>query len=203
MTTVTLFSVNDNCYPVYFHDLQSALNLKMMRFGTWPSHCVSGCDRRNSRLMMIGMDKTKKLEAIRAPVPRLRLLSCIDTREWTWSSSANIIPALWRGWCIEPYDWISRWIDYITYCQLVMSVDWSPADFRVRGSTMTRNNWESTSVAVVQWIRTALPVRIISVGACPSIHLRVGVGVGGLITQSLQLLAPVTSASLGWRHKSG
>jgi hypothetical protein len=200
-----VFNVNDSSYPVYFYDLQSTLSLKMVRFCTWPSHCVSGCDRRNSRLIMIGMEKTKKLGALRAIVPRPRLLSYIDIWEWTWGSSAKFSvwpPDLWRGWCVEPNDWIFGLIDYITYCQLVMSVDWSPADFRARGLTMTRDNWEGTSVAVVQQIRTALPVRI-SLGACPSFPLRVGIGVGGLITQSLQLLVPITSASLGWRHKSG
>ena len=53
MTTLTLFT---------FYDLQSALNLKMMHFGTWPSHCVSGCDGRNSRLIMIGMEKPRNSE---------------------------------------------------------------------------------------------------------------------------------------------
>ena len=130
-----LFSVGDNSYPVYFL-WPAPLNIKMMPFGTLPSHCVSGCDRRNSRLMMIGMEKTNELGSLHAPVSRLRLLSRIDIREWTGGSSANISvwpPELWRVSCVEPYDWIFRLIDCITYCQLVMSVDWSPADFRVRG----------------------------------------------------------------------
>ena len=93
--------------PFTFYDLQPALNLEITRFGTWPSHCASGCDRSNGSLM-INMDKRNSEPCS----PHCRVLWCyLASTSGNESETVQRISAADRRSC-DTVDSLSRMIEY-------------------------------------------------------------------------------------------